>query len=329
MEGIALAEGGTARRKLGAVPEEVPEIVKAVRARRNLEALVEKPLGSLCQPEQLLAQIGPALAAMPDDQAAAAALAIADQFAQPANGRWPAKRTCSWSIVIPLHPLTRNAYRWLIRHNSSSEARRRTEIGQFLLVTTTEPQCTPSRAVPRHVQKKRPAPVLGDSPQGGPPTGTRAPGDRAAVGRLRPGVRRRPDDAVLLAGRAPQPGRISKAQEWYSSSWSPFATVPGTMPPPPSMWLDQPARASARTLWPCAGKPPIGLSSTATSTTLAGKTSSHSVSATPSARLCRRRRPTATRPPRSTPPRHGSLTTRSSSTWPCAASIPRIGTLPR
>ena len=35
----------------------------------------------------------------------------------------------------PAHPLSVDAYRWLIRHNSSSEARRRQELGQFLVLT--------------------------------------------------------------------------------------------------------------------------------------------------------------------------------------------------
>src|SRR5262249_31313 len=34
----------------------------------------------------------------------------------------------------PTHPLSADAYRWLIRHNSSSEARRRHELEQFILV---------------------------------------------------------------------------------------------------------------------------------------------------------------------------------------------------
>src|SRR5262249_56754582 len=35
-------------------------------------------------------------------------------------------------------PLSAEAYRWLIRHNSSSEARRRHELGQFLVMTRAE-----------------------------------------------------------------------------------------------------------------------------------------------------------------------------------------------
>src|SRR5207249_6829853 len=37
----------------------------------------------------------------------------------------------------PTHPLSADAYRWLIRHASSGEARRRAELGQFLLITNT------------------------------------------------------------------------------------------------------------------------------------------------------------------------------------------------
>ena len=38
----------------------------------------------------------------------------------------------------PAHPLTAEAYRWLVRHNSSSEARRRHDLGQFLVVGRLE-----------------------------------------------------------------------------------------------------------------------------------------------------------------------------------------------
>src|SRR6516165_3315590 len=37
----------------------------------------------------------------------------------------------------PAHPLSAEAYRWLIRHSSSSEARRRHELEQFLLIRST------------------------------------------------------------------------------------------------------------------------------------------------------------------------------------------------
>jgi hypothetical protein len=38
----------------------------------------------------------------------------------------------------PTHPLAADAYRWLVRFHASSEARRREELGQFLLLTTTD-----------------------------------------------------------------------------------------------------------------------------------------------------------------------------------------------
>src|SRR5207244_631898 len=38
----------------------------------------------------------------------------------------------------PAHPLSMDAYRWMIRHNGSSEARRRHELGQFLILRQQE-----------------------------------------------------------------------------------------------------------------------------------------------------------------------------------------------
>src|SRR5207249_4696534 len=36
------------------------------------------------------------------------------------------------------HPLAADAYRWLVRFHASSEARRREELGQFLVLTSTD-----------------------------------------------------------------------------------------------------------------------------------------------------------------------------------------------
>jgi hypothetical protein len=69
---------------------------------------------------------------------APAAFHIADRYAQ--AGQWELAREAYLLMVdrYPAHPLSANAYRWLIRHNTSSEARRRQEMGQFLVRTQTE-----------------------------------------------------------------------------------------------------------------------------------------------------------------------------------------------
>lgn len=137
-EGIVLAPGGPARRALEAVKEPDAEIVKAVRARRNLTALVEGEPGELTTPDRILGQLGPTLEALPYDHAAPAALTVASHYAR--IGQWAIAREAFLLMAdrYPSHPLTAEAYRWLIRHGSSSEARRRHEMGQFLSVANTE-----------------------------------------------------------------------------------------------------------------------------------------------------------------------------------------------
>jgi hypothetical protein len=75
------------------------------------------------------------LAKLPDDHAVAAGLAIANQYAR--KGQWHLAREAFLLIVdrYPSHPLATDAYRWLIRHAASSEARRRHELGQFLVTS--------------------------------------------------------------------------------------------------------------------------------------------------------------------------------------------------
>jgi photosystem II stability/assembly factor-like uncharacterized protein len=145
MQGITLAPGGTARRNLVPLDEPDPDEEKAVQKARSLQQLVENPAGPFADPNKLLAQVGPALAALPESQAAPAAFAIANQFAR--SGQWVMAREVYLLLAdrYPAHPLSREAYRWLIRHNCSSEARRRHELGQFLLQTDTKIQQSPQK----------------------------------------------------------------------------------------------------------------------------------------------------------------------------------------
>jgi hypothetical protein len=135
MQGIDLARGGQARRSVADVPEPSPEMIKAVRQRLQLKAMAETPLKGLTDPDRLLAQIGPMLEGMPEDQAARAAVGAASRFAR--AGQWNLAREAFLLVAdrYPTHPLALDAYRWLIRHNSSSEARRRDELGQFRVVS--------------------------------------------------------------------------------------------------------------------------------------------------------------------------------------------------
>lgn len=152
MQGIDLANGGTARRQLGVLPEVDEVTLKAVRFRRNLQGLAETPIQGMTEPDRLLAQIGPLLQSLPEDQGAPAALAIANQFAQ--AGQWNLAREAYLLMVdrYPAHPLSADAYRWLIRHNSSSEARRRHELGQFLVLTQSTVEQGPKNVANAPIQ---------------------------------------------------------------------------------------------------------------------------------------------------------------------------------
>ena len=144
MQGISLAQGGQARRDLPPVEEEEikarPAIEKAVQKRQTLEAMIRGDAGPMIKPEMVLAQIAPALKEMPADHGARAAFAIANQYVQ--TGQWAMAKEAFLLLAdkYPNHPLALEAYRWLVRYQSSGEARRRQELGQFLSYTETDLQ---------------------------------------------------------------------------------------------------------------------------------------------------------------------------------------------
>src|SRR5262249_24562991 len=75
------------------------------------------------------------LEGMPPSNAAPAAFAVASAFAR--SGQWALAREAFLLVTerYPTHPLALESYRWLIAHNASSEARRRHEMGQFIVAT--------------------------------------------------------------------------------------------------------------------------------------------------------------------------------------------------
>ncbi len=131
MQGVELAHGGFARRQ-SAEDELAPEAVKAIHRRAELRAIADAPITGLTDPERLLSQVGPMTADMPDEQAGRAAFAVAQHFAR--SGQWDLARETFLMMVqrYPAHPRTPDALRWLIQHNCSGEARRRSELGQFV-----------------------------------------------------------------------------------------------------------------------------------------------------------------------------------------------------
>jgi photosystem II stability/assembly factor-like uncharacterized protein len=138
MDGLDIAPGGPARRALPKDTEPSEELVKAIRQRATLRAMIETPANQLTDPNRLLANIGPMVEHMPEQQGARAVHAVASHFAR--SGQWTLARETFLLMVdrYPTDPLSIDAYRWLLRHASSSEARRRHELGQFLIVTDTQ-----------------------------------------------------------------------------------------------------------------------------------------------------------------------------------------------
>ncbi len=143
MQGLDLEPGGPARRKPATTPALDEDVKKAIRQRATLRAISEGPATALTDPNKLLSQIGTMTQDLPPDLAAAAMHGAASQYVR--IGQWDLARE-AWLLLLdryPTHPLAIDAYRWLIRHNASSEARRRHELGQFLTLTVQQNAVTP------------------------------------------------------------------------------------------------------------------------------------------------------------------------------------------
>ena len=103
------------------------KLLQALAARRGVIEMAE----NLDDPTRTLKLLPIALDKLPDDHAAPAAFAIAGQFAE--RGQWYLAQEMYLYLVdrFPAHPLSAEAYRWLIRLNTSREARRRHELKHF------------------------------------------------------------------------------------------------------------------------------------------------------------------------------------------------------
>jgi photosystem II stability/assembly factor-like uncharacterized protein len=135
-QGIALAHGGPARRNLPPLDADArkaeDEAKKAVQSRRTLELIVRGEAGPSAKPEQMIAELAPALKKMPGDLGARAAWTLANHYAR--AGQWVLAREAFLVMadLYPTDPQTLEAYRWLVRYQSSGEARRREELGHFV-----------------------------------------------------------------------------------------------------------------------------------------------------------------------------------------------------
>jgi photosystem II stability/assembly factor-like uncharacterized protein len=134
MEGVPTAAAGVCRRELAPLEEPDEKLAQALKAQRQLQALAKNPGNGMVSGDQLIGQFGVMLDKLPADRGAKTALIIANEFAR--QGQWVLAREAYLTLIqkYPVSAQSVEAYRWLIRHNSSSEARRRHELGQFLVV---------------------------------------------------------------------------------------------------------------------------------------------------------------------------------------------------
>ncbi len=205
MQGIDLPAGGLARRTLSGNGEVPEEVVKAIRQRVILKALSETPADALNDPNRLLSRIGPMLADMPDDMAAPSAFAAAHRYVR--LGQWNLAREIFLMLVerYPTHPLAADSYRWLIRHNSSTEARHRHELGQFLVVE----------------DEQHGLPIKADATLGKPgEPGADVPGIKMPA--WKPGMKQAPQLPEMMASQRDKQMFLvapkEQSRQWYQSS---------------------------------------------------------------------------------------------------------------
>lgn len=128
MDGIHLAEGGTARRKAMTPVADVAEAEKATQLRRRLEDVMMNPtsVGGLLP---ALSQVIGGLSGLPDELAARTAVGMGRRLAE--MGQWTTAREL-FAVVAEkyaVQPDAVEAIRWLLRYQASGEVRRRIELG--------------------------------------------------------------------------------------------------------------------------------------------------------------------------------------------------------
>lgn len=103
------------------------KLMRDLQDRRTVIEMAE----NLDDPARTLSLLPIALDKLPEGHAAAAAFTIAGRYAE--RGQWYFAQEMYLYLVdrFPDHPLSAEGYRWLIRLNTSSEARRRHELKHF------------------------------------------------------------------------------------------------------------------------------------------------------------------------------------------------------
>jgi photosystem II stability/assembly factor-like uncharacterized protein len=140
--GLALAEGGSARRKLPQFDPSMEELFtklsKDLDARRTLEAVI-RGAATDADAEKALAMAATTLRKLPDDLACRTAVGLGRHLA--AEGKWVAAREV-FLIVAARYgtfPEAAEAVRWLARYYASGETRRRADAENFVVMRYTGP----------------------------------------------------------------------------------------------------------------------------------------------------------------------------------------------
>ena len=135
MEGITLAEGGTARRKKSEVVQPASVVTareEATKLRGQLDLIA-----ATGEAEKAMPEIVAGLAKLPAESAARSAVALGYTLAE--RGQWSAAREVFAFTAehMGTHPEAVDAIRWLIRYHASSEVRRRIELGHGPVIQKT------------------------------------------------------------------------------------------------------------------------------------------------------------------------------------------------
>lgn len=156
LDGIE-SKAGVNKRDIKSDGKADAKLMQVLAQRRAVMSMAE----SLDNPARTLAMVPKALDELPDEHAAPAAFAIAGRYAE--RGQWYLAQEMYLYLVdrFPAHPVSAHAYRWLLKLNSSSEARRRHELKHFALAEPIGIARKNGTALPKdkiiQVDKKEPA----------------------------------------------------------------------------------------------------------------------------------------------------------------------------
>jgi photosystem II stability/assembly factor-like uncharacterized protein len=123
-QGLRIAPGSPARRRLPAAAANADEARKQAERKRNLLAIADQP-NPVVRPDQLLAQLQETVTDLSPQRAGQVIFYLARRFIE--RGQWELAHNAFVYLVEnhPEHPLSREAYAWLIAFQVSGEARMR------------------------------------------------------------------------------------------------------------------------------------------------------------------------------------------------------------